>query len=218
MNNLLPQYKLNKYDLEQLYLAVLDFYKNLNIPIEEKNIKKFLQEKNIPMTEHLLAETAISDGQTIYLEIKNKEDLPGRLYNLIHLGGHYFQWSAKEDTGLEYYGEKAWEIGQKDYEGSSDLRDPELYEFEAHRISMTNLLKVLEKLDISQEKKTDLLQFVNDNMNADLAYIMSIYREENYDQKHFWKINSKLIKPLFVNLEKPYSRGNLCVPVLKPKN
>jgi len=196
---LVEAYRLTEKDLRELLSAI-------EAERFQLNILSTYRDMSIPYS-------ATSDGLTIFLH--QDEAATGgpaaRCYDLLHLAfGHFWQWGASEESGLQFTGDLAWSMAVGDFFGApaKEIAVAAAYEMEAHRLSCHHLNRLT--------GDGRLRQLMVDWMATDHAFLMEYYsgveRPRMFEK---WQWNSN-IEPLeFRGPLKPRLRARECVPVLR---
>lgn len=178
----------------------------LRAEMERLNILSEYRDMPIPYS-------ATSDGLTIFLH--QDEAATGgpaaRCYDIVHLAfGHYWQWGAGEESGLQFSGDRAWSLAVGDFFGAppQTIAVAAAYEMEAHRLSCQHLNRLT-----GDDRMRQLLV---DWMATDHAFLMEYYsgveRPRMFEK---WQWNSR-IEPLEISGPmRPRRRARECVPVLR---
>jgi hypothetical protein len=181
----MKQYNVWDNDLFRVFHAIEDHVIASGIHVEIVNLSNATDSWEQD-ADH--AETCTSDGLTIYLhnQLADHGGIATRIYDILHMGcGHLIQWWATETSGLERYGDKAREIGSVFHGDSSEqvLQDVERYEFEAWRLGISYLTKIIDTLALDGDKQ-DIIQMYSDYVRTDKDYIIDYYR--TWKSKNFF--------------------------------
>lgn len=185
--DILDHYRVTERDLEIVYdLLQHELYKRW-IHVEYRDLNNVIEEHNGEQADHI--ETSIADGDTVYLHANlwDHGGIATRLFDIMHLwAGHMIQRAADHDSGLEFWGDAAYEIWSVFHNGASQetLQKVRKYEEEAGRLglfALQNILhfcvfneshSVVENKEISQ----NIYRMYNDYCANDLEFIIDYYR------------------------------------------
>lgn len=207
INDVLARYDLKKEDVSIVFNAVVSKAKEIGVEViitdlsHVKEVEVFRDSLGIePKDDHY--ETCVTDGKTVYMHNRDEKTggVAGQLYDVLHVAlGHLWQWGSDQKGGLQFFGNFAFELGTIFYLGANEkqLDIVREYEREGSVIAFTNLLKILESLDLPHATKVSIKHFVSDYMHTDLWYIIDYYR--NGIEKPFyecWKYNQPMISEI----------------------
>ena len=222
---------IEKYDLDKDMLIA--FYDNIVTFLNEKGIQvtyidlEPVVETDIYKVDRQIKEnekhheSCISDGCEVFLhyDMEDVGGICGRLYDILHVGcGHLWQWSANKESGLSFYGDKAWGIGSTFYldKPEEEINVVYNYEKEAGIIALANLKIILQKYNCDKGFSGKVITLFNDYMNVDLEYITSFYRTGQV-KKFFekWLYQSETLPDMHLHFPLQIKRRtNKCIALI----
>ncbi len=225
-DDLIIQYKLDKKKLHRLFDKIVEFLEDKGVTITYTDLEPIV-EPDIYVIDRELKnedkhhESCISDGMEIYLHscLEDIGGICGRLYDILHVGcGHLYQWSASDDSHLEFKGDKAWSIGSTYHlhAGEDKLREVWNYESEAGVLALENLKKILRQYKFDKTFSKKMIRFFNDYLKTDLNYITSFYRT-GITQNFFddWQYNSLTLPMINLDFKLHIKRRtNKCIALI----
>ncbi len=185
--NILDHYRVTEKDLHIAYdLLEHELYKWW-ISVKLKDLSSVVEEAEWDKADHI--ETSIADGDTVYLHdnLWDHGGIATRLFDVMHLwAGHMIQWAADQDSGLQFWWDKAYDIGTVFHNGASEetLQQVRSYEEEAGRLGLFALQDILsfcvfdEKNSVAENKQIadSIYRMYNDYCANDLEFIIDYYR------------------------------------------
>jgi hypothetical protein len=225
-NHLIEQYNLNRDHLLSLYDNIVSFLNEREVEVSYIDLERIVETDIYKIDRQIDEkdkhhESCIADGSEVFLhyDMEDVGGICGRLYDILHVGcGHLWQWSASEESGLEFYGDKAWKIGSTFYLGRPEEEIQMVYDYEkeAGVIAMANLKLILKQFHYSEVFSENTISLFNDYMNTDLEYITSFYR--TYQVKNFfekWQYKAAALPEISVNFPlKIKRRTNQCIALI----
>lgn len=192
-------YKIEENNLFTIYKKLEENAISMGINITYVDMTVFSEDdhyENDENKETKHAETARSDGKNLLLEqdLQKAGGIQGRMYDLLHLAfGHMVQWST-DDKNMLLKKEEAWSIGYRNHENSPDIIIDmmSLYEFEAGMMAIEVLRNTMEKINIPENQKTAIIQYLIDYVYADRGYIIQHYRGNHESFQKFWKFSQNI--------------------------
>jgi hypothetical protein len=191
----LKEYGLEEEMLFGVYERLEQKARENGIIVEYIDLSNFIEDeyyKNEPDSTYIRhAETARSDGKTLFLEkdLEKSGGIAGRMYDLIHLAfGHIVQWSTV-DTDALLAKEQAWNIGYRNHEKSPDvvLDLMQLYELEAGMMGVNALMATLKNIpELSSEEKEAIIQYFTDYVYTDNKFIIQHYKGGKNKFEHYF--------------------------------
>lgn len=176
--SILDHYNVNEQDLFRVYAGLVSLVEKNGVKIVMTDMSNMKEEHNGEEADHI--ETCTSDGEVVYLhdQLDDHGGILTRIYDVLHMGcGHIVQWGADQKSGLDWYGDKAWDIGSVFHLNATDEKLAQVsdYEMEASKIALTCLRKVL-KETLLDTPADNIFQMYSDYVLSDNKYIINYYK------------------------------------------
>lgn len=208
--SVLEYYNVSERDLDTIYRAFEGQCKKYLIEVLTVNLTWMKEENEWEDADH--SETCTSDGKTIYLhnQLSDHWGIMTRVYDIMHMWcGHLIQRWAKENSGLEYYGDKARKIGSVFHMWASDdlLLKVSNYELEAGILWVQHLREIIKEVILQDSDTESIIQLYSDYVQTDHEYIIDYYRtgkSSNFFKNR--KFNQELLPeinlPIVIDIQK----------------
>ncbi|MDI9336792.1 MAG: hypothetical protein QM539_00030 [Alphaproteobacteria bacterium] len=225
--NLLDSYHVSEEDCHELFNQIIKYLNSKNVIVSFINIEQDLNTSGYEKKKSLKNEdkhiiTTVSNGGEVFMctDIDYVGGIGSRLFDILHVGcGHIWQWSASEESGLEFYGFYSWEIATKFYLNANEeeLKLVWRYEREAGILAIQNLKNILETCHFNDVFKNNILRYLTDYTNSDLKYISDFYKTGIVKGLlSQWQFDSEALPEIQINFPlNVISRSNTTIPLIK---